>query len=332
MFGVPEGKGIMAFSDTAGGNACLSLAFMLEKEGCPMPALYTNNSNFINNDWNCPVNFVNDIEEVPEILKGDFLFTGTSHPGSSGGFELQFIQSAKRLQILSISFIDHWVNFKIRFMKDAEIIYPDEIWILDEKAREAAVIEGIPIEKLTIHENPQHLYLRKYWRPKFSSKDYLHQLGIVTKPDTKIILFAPDPVSLRYKENELAFDEASALKLIVQILSETASRFVQAILIIKPHPLQPEGKLEDVPESMQLVNIKCLIIKKAQNLELIHSADIVVGFYSNFLLEALQLNKKVLRYFPGPASLDPFEHLKEILPPLDEKELYISLKNEFSNE
>lgn len=332
MFGLPEGKGIMAFSDTAGGNACLSLAFMLVKEGCPLPVLYTNNPNFINNDWDLPVNFVNDIEEVPEILNADFLFTGTSHPDSSGGVELRFIQSAKKSQIPSISFIDHWVNFKIRFMKDAEIFYPDEIWILDQKALEAAVIEGLPVEKLTIHENPHHLYLRKYWRPKFPSKDYLHQLGIVPKPGNKIILFAPDPVSLRYKENELAFDEASALKLIVQILSEAASRFIPAILIIKPHPLQPGGKLEDVLQSMQPVNIECLVIKKAQNLELMHSADIVVGFYSNFLLEALQLNKKVLRYFPGPASVDPFEHLKEILPPLDENELYISLKNEFSNE
>jgi len=32
--------------------------------------------------------------------------------------------------------------------------------------------------------------------------------------------------------------------------------------------------------------------------ELIHSVDVVLGFYSNILLDAIAIGKKVIRYFP----------------------------------
>ena len=129
MFGLPDGKGLMAFSDTAGANACLSLAFMLIQEGEPIPSLYTNNPNFITNDWGLPVNFIENSEKIPEDIAADYVFTGTSHPDSSKGFELGFIQLAKQQRMHSISFIDHWVNFRRRFEINDGFFFPDEIWM-----------------------------------------------------------------------------------------------------------------------------------------------------------------------------------------------------------
>jgi CDP-glycerol glycerophosphotransferase (TagB/SpsB family) len=217
------------------------------------------------------------------------------------------------LKIPSVSFIDHWVNFKVRFVINDKTIFPDRVWVLDEKARQAAIAEGLPAEKLVIRENPQNRYLAKYWRAEFLGHSYLHQLGIDTTPETKVVLYAPDPVSLRYQKNEMGFDEVSALKLLMEALSEIAENYT-LLLIIKPHPLQREDKLQDMINHLPGNKVRCEIIKKAKNAELINCADVVVGFYSNFLLEAQQLNKPVIRYFPGPQSIDPLGHLRGKLP------------------
>ncbi len=325
MVGLPDGKGIMAFSDTAGANACLSLAFMLAREGEQIPTLYTNNPNFITNEWELQVNYIERPEQIPERLHAAFLFTGTSHPDSSRGFELRFIRLALQLKIYSVSFIDHWVNFKVRFSMGADIVWPDKIWVLDNKARQAAIAEGLPSEKLEIHENPQHRFLAKYWKPGFNGHGYLHQLGIRSTPDTKVILYAPDPVSLRYKNNELGFDECSALELIIKSLSAIADRS-PVLLIIKPHPLQPPDILSDLINESKNGNLECRIIKVAKNTELINCADIIVGFYSNFLLEAQQMNKPIIRYFPGAPSKDPFFHLRDKLPVADDNTIISYLK------
>jgi CDP-glycerol glycerophosphotransferase (TagB/SpsB family) len=50
------------------------------------------------------------------------------------------------------------------------------------------------------------------------------------------------------------------------------------------------------------------LVKEADALELIHASDLVVGFYSNLLLEAEALGKQVIRYFPANEEADPLKH------------------------
>jgi CDP-glycerol glycerophosphotransferase (TagB/SpsB family) len=42
---------------------------------------------------------------------------------------------------------------------------------------------------------------------------------------------------------------------------------------------------------------------------LIYYADVVLGFFSNFLVEATILNKPVLRFFLNKEMIDPFEKM-----------------------
>ena len=320
----------MAFSDTAGGNVCLSLAFIMEKERGDLPLLYTNNPNFIDNDWNLPVNLIEDTTQIPGDISANYVFTGTSHPETSKGFELYFIKLAKRQNIHSVSIIDHWINFRMRFVLNDEIILPDQIWVLDEKARLAAVLDDLPADKLFIHQNPHHLFLSEYWKSKYPDKSYLNQLGLYTSDQTKVILFAPDPISLRYSHNELGFDETSALEELIKILVDIAED-TPVLLIIKKHPLQPGNLFEDLINQNDTTNLKCAIINKANNPELINCADVVIGFYSNFLLEARQMGKIVIRYFPTKVTRDPLAHIQNILPVVDVKNLGISLKKCLQN-
>jgi predicted glycosyltransferase len=71
----------------------------------------------------------------------------------------------------------------------------------------------------------------------------------------------------------------------------------------------------------------CFLIKEADPLELVHGADLVVGFYSNLLLEADVLGKKVIRYFPGKPEADLLIHKKNLKKIRDKNELMKEIEN-----
>jgi len=288
------------FSDTAGANACIAFAKICEKEKKARASLFSNKSYSEVGDHF----FFTDCAPSFRTLGIDCVFTGTSHPESSHYFEVNCIKRAISENIYTISFIDHWINFKLRFDGLQVSEYPDEIWVVDELAKQLAIADGLPAEKLFIRENPYHYYLRNYWQPKYPGKNYLDILQV---PKTGFhILFAPDPISIRGGKKITGFDEADALN----DLLLTISQWPDIRLIVKCHPLQPVNKLLEVLKSNNSQN--CFLIKEADTLELIHASDIVVGFYSNLLLEAGVLGKKVIRYFPGKPEADLLRHKESL--------------------
>jgi hypothetical protein len=244
---------------------------------------------------------------IPDFktLDIDCVFTGTSHPDSSDSYEVNCIKQAKQNKIYVISFIDHWINFKLRFEGLREEEMPDEIWVVDEWARELAIKEQLPANKLVVHENPYHFYLKNYWRSAYSGKKYFNLIDIPEKGFH--ILFAPDPLSLRMDSHELGFTEAGALATLLDIIEQVES---EVFVIIKAHPLQPADVLDKVLSKYSLHNYK--LIREADNCELINASDLIIGFYSNFLLEAKALNKNLVRFFPGNPHKDLFRNNKNI--------------------
>ena len=114
------GKNIaFAFSDPAAANACIALAEMFFHEKGHRPYLFSNRSYSGKELHNFHL-----VDSVPAIddLKIDCLFTGTSHPESSSWFEVNFAEQAKQRGIYTISFVEHWVNFQLRFFgKDGRL-------------------------------------------------------------------------------------------------------------------------------------------------------------------------------------------------------------------
>ena len=157
------------FSDPAGANSCLALFEMYKLQNKQLPLLYSNRSYFSSKYRSVVSNCIPDFK----TLDIDCVFTGTSHPDSSDSYEVNCIKQAKQNKIYVISFIDHWINFKLRFEGLVEEEMPDEIWVVDERARELAIKEQLPANKLVVHENPYHFYLRNYWRSAYSKKIFL---------------------------------------------------------------------------------------------------------------------------------------------------------------
>lgn len=292
LYQLPGKKTAFVFSDPASTNSCIALFNMNKEE--KQEALLFSNSNFF------PPSFSDIVQrEIPDFssLGIDCVFTGTSHPESSGGYEVEAIRQARRLSIYTISFIDHWINFRLRFEGLLTEELPDEIWVVDETAKKLAVEEGLPIEKLRVSANPYHYWLRHYWSANWKGKEYLEVLKIPQKGFH--ILFAPDPLSIRDGSLRTGFTEAEALRSVITVLKKQEPGWV---LLVKPHPLQPVSVLLEVLE--QEAPIPYYLVRSADNLELINAVDLVLGFHSNILLEAASMKKPVIRYFPGPISAD----------------------------
>lgn len=313
---LPGNNIALIFSDPAGTNSCLALFEIYKSEHKKLPLLYSNSSYFSDKYSSLVKKGVPDFKS----LGIDCVFTGTSHPESSNHFEVDCIKKAINENIYTISFIDHWVNFKLRFDGLNKSEYPNEIWVVDETAKELAISEGLPKEKVFIKTNPYYYYLKNYWQPQYKDKEYFEKLQIPGKGFH--ILFAPDPFSVRNGKETAGFDEVDALNDLIAIISQFNNEIK---LIVKCHPLQPTDDLMKVIKKTNCNN--CFLTKDADALELMHASDVVIGFYSNLLLEAEVLGKKVIRYFPGKPEADLLRHKKSLKKTQNRNELMKEIKN-----
>ena len=298
-----QGRGVFFFCDAAGAYSCMSLAYMLEKETGISQSLYSNQERYSTNQFGLDVRKIED-PAVVNFSDFDFVFTGTSHPARSEGFELRAIRGA--LNKRTYSFVDHWTNFAMRFTLNNELIFPDEIWVLDELAKAKAIEDGVPESKLVICDNPYHYFLKNYWRSKFQGREYLQQLIKLSPGQKKVLLYAPDPISLSKGQEGSAYNEFSFFRVLLDLLNENFGD--EVLLIAKIHPIQEVDQYVEVLKLSEN-RIPTYILKEADANELLNVSDLVIGFYSNILLEAECLGKKVLRFVPSEDS-DLFAHIK----------------------
>jgi len=314
MWEIFSGKGLFVFSDPAGAKACLALDEILIKENISGERRSVSNKHYsFYQQFNCKVEIIenNDIQQFINQTNIDWIFTGTSHPDSSGGFELLFLKNAKSK---TFSFIDHWTNFKLRFTYNNDLIYPDIIFVLDDMARELAIADGLPAEKISLFQNPYLFYLREYVQPTLNRSAFCKKLNLPA--NRKIILYAPDPISLRQVNlrNELTILE--------ELLDLSENNFT---LLLKLHPLQPLERVKEVLNSKS--EIKIISDDDFLPVDVFKNVDCIIGFYSNYLLEAGIVNKNIIRY---QLNIDHPDYLKHTLKSVlvkNKSELELAIKN-----
>lgn len=77
----------------------------------------------------------NFVETFPDPDAVDAVVTST---GWQSDLEYQAIVWAKQYDKCVASYLDHWVNYSQRFIRDSEPCFPDEIWVADSVAKEVA--------------------------------------------------------------------------------------------------------------------------------------------------------------------------------------------------
>lgn len=289
-----KGKGLFVFSDPGGAKPCLSFI------------LLNNLSNYIvisdreysfYSDFNINVIISVEIERYITEFKPDYIFSATSY---TSNIEKIAIKNAKINKIPCITYIDHSTNILDRFNLNNEFYLPDFILVGDydtqNEVKSLNLFNSCNVIKIT---NPYYVLLAK-WKPKVDKESFLAQLKITTQK--KIILIAFDPLSNINGLKKYGFDELTGINEINSIIE---SEDLDYTYIFKPHPNQNIDLLKN-----ELSNKIILVPSQTDTNNLIFFSDIIIGFFSNILLEANVFDKKIIRYQPVGFKNDPFMNKK----------------------
>lgn len=230
------------------------------------------------------------------IDKSRKILTGTSWPSR---FEIQAIILAKKKKIKTISYLDHWIHYKLRFYYRNRLFLPDEIWVGDKKALQIAK-KNFENEKVKIKLKKNYYFIN-------SIKE---TLSLKNEIKAENILYICSPLNKNefYKNNAHIFqyNEKELLKYFLINIGKFKFKFKK--LIIRPHPSEKLKKYKWA-ESFN----KKIVISNSNSLENdIASAKFIFGFNSNPLVISSFCKKKVFNVSPlgAKANILPFNKIK----------------------
>jgi hypothetical protein len=286
------GRAVFVFSDPGGAKPLLALADSLYGKLSEIRLISDREYSFYEG-FNVKVNKP-DATAYDTLQKymPDFVLTATSYTSQ---IELNYIEAAKGLSIPVYSFVDHWTSIRERFNFEGKEFLPDQILVIDEKAKLIGINQGVSSDILNVFGNPYYEYLRN-WKPSISKSKFLTSIG-VEDVGKKIVVFAPDPLSNIGGIGKYGFDEFSATEKINIVVDKLTDVYQ---FIIKPHPNQHTEILKKIvhPDFT-------LISSDTDTNILIYHSNIVIGFFSNFLIEASLFKKIVIRFLPELKVADP---------------------------
>jgi hypothetical protein len=290
-----HGKGLFVFSDPGGAKPVLALIKSLQHQLTDFLILSDREYGFFK-DFGLKVIKPSTSKNEVEDFDPDFIFTGTSYTSK---IELNYLKEGKKKNVQTYAFVDHWTNIRERFNSDGEEILPDRICLIDEKAKQIGLRQGLDESAIIVIGNPFQDYLRT-WQPSISKEMFFSSLGI-NLGNKKIMVFAPDPLSNVNGVEKFGFDETTVMNELAFFIDVILLKY---IFIFKPHPNQDMSRLN------QQVLEKIIVARNdVDNNSLIYYSDLIIGFFSSYLIEAQIMNKRVLRYLPETAVDDPFKDL-----------------------
>jgi predicted glycosyltransferase len=297
---IPElkGKGLFVFSDPGGAKPVLAL-IKLNPELKDYLVVSDREYDFFS-DFNISVtSYTTGCEaDILKRFSPDFIFTGTSYTSS---IELNFILIAKKFNIPSYAFVDHYTNFLNRFELNGMLVYPDTICVIDSIAHSLVIGFQTPADVI-VTSNFYHDYL-KGWKPSVS-KDFFFTKSSIPKKN-KLIVFAPEPLSNVGGKDFYGLDEFTVFSNFIKVLNYFCTDNIS--IVIKAHPNQKKELFENInfPKSLHIISGHNLHVNT-----LIYHADVVIGIFSNILIEAAILETKVIRCLIGLKKEDPFSHFQ----------------------
>lgn len=225
--------------------------------------------------------------------------------GTSWQSDLEFnaIKMAREMGRRSIAFLDHWVNYRDRFIRLNEIIWPDEIWVGDSISQLIAqeIFTSLPI---TLVDNPYIQDIRKELTAIKTDS--------LSCQDSISVLYVCEPISEHALQrhgdaNFWGYVEEEALRYFlsnISVLGKSVSR-----IVIRQHPSEKQGKYKWVQNEFQLP-IEMGGISSL--LEEITVSDLVVGCESMAMTIALIAGKKVISCIPPGGRVCGLPHTEII--------------------
>ena len=146
-----------------------------------------------------------DIQDV--VRKSDWIICGSSWQSN---LEKIAVREAKLHKKKTVVFLDHWVNYELRFIRNRKLVLPDFIWVFDEFAEKKAkkLFKNIEVQKLENYyikdlvEDIQKLettstsiktkilYVLEPFRKSSSIENYLYEYEVLDFFKQEIITFS----------------------------------------------------------------------------------------------------------------------------------------------
>ncbi|MEK6556689.1 MAG: CDP-glycerol glycerophosphotransferase family protein [Candidatus Margulisiibacteriota bacterium] len=259
--------------------------------------------------------------EVTSFLKSlnvDLVLTGTS----SDDFTEKYLwQSAQQLGIPSAAIIDQWMSYGMRFsryglseyrqyaQKPSIDFLPSRIFIMDKLAKNEAIAEGLPPDKLVVTGQP-------YFETLMKKASTIHPTGEIKSrhlidPDTALIVFASEPIMETYHDQEQStcargYDQYSIFSALLDGLEEVhANSLHKFVLLIRLHPKEKKDSINRILEE-RAMPFRVIVGDESEPFCLMKESDLIVGMSSMFLIEAALLGRPILSVQIGLNQKDPF--------------------------
>jgi hypothetical protein len=237
-----------------------------------------------------------DLEEA--IRQSTSILCGTSWQSD---IEFTALRLARSLGKRSVAFLDHWVNYRERFIRSDETFLPDEIWVGDAMA-ETMAKNVFPATTIRLVENPYVHDIRQYLAAV--------QAQCLPISDRISALYVCEPVRehalLRFgDERHWGYVEEEALRYFLANVT-ALGRPIERILI-RPHPSEPIDKYRwaqhefDLP--IEAGGARAL-------LEEIAGSDVVVGCQSMAMVVGLIAGKRVISCIPPEGTPCALPHIE----------------------
>jgi len=219
------------------------------------------------------------------VQRSAWVLSGTSWQSD---LEWRALVRARELGKPSVAFLDHWINYKERFLRGGQLCMPDEIWVGDEYAARIARSQFAG-QRVRLVENPYFDDVRRSFASLGAS---------LARPARPVLLYVTEPMRehglLHYgDERYFGYTEEEAVQYFLENLKFIASDVAR--IVIRAHPSEPEQKYawarERVSAPLEISEGKSLI-------EDIATADIVVGCESMAMVVALLGSKRVVSAIP----------------------------------
>lgn len=225
-----------------------------------------------------------------------WLLTGT---GWQTDFEWKAIEQGRVSGKHVVTFLDHWVNYPSRFVRNGKTVYPNQIWVGDSYAAELTrrVLPGIEIRQVI---NP-------YFKHFVKDVKRIDRTVKYRPSHLKNILYVSENIDYE------GFCQNDAIQYFMNNLEALGVEVGR--IVLRPHPSELAEKYEwcinHFDTNMMLSDGSSLAIEVA-------ASDIVVGCTSMAMALALMADRRVVSCIPNAAieftlPFHQIEHLADLI-------------------
>ena len=229
----------------------------------------------------------------------NLLITGTS---LSNRFELNAIKKAKKNNIYSVSFLDHWVNYKERFLLKNQFIFPNELIVGDIDAYNLAKKE-FKSKKVLVSLIPNY-YFKEKRKVKNEKKN----------KETLVLLSSNFDSIMNRERLGVGLKDKLLFRLILNKMKKFIINKNIKKIIIKRHPSEDKKKFKNFKVDYQSFGfIKIEITNKTLE-EVLKKNQYIAGYNTMGLVIAKLFNCNTFNLkISGKKSTIPKKYIDKVL-------------------